>query len=284
GNIGVIHRNRRENETAMKLLRRKLEIVRELDDQREIANTYGNMGVVYKNMKDYTKAMSCYQEQLHLGEKIQSKNEISVAIGNMGVIYTYRQEYKEALKCYRKQLVLKEKTGNKRGISIAVGNIGAMLQRLGKKDEAREAFTRQLELRQELGNSKEMIAPLINLAQMELADRHLDKALTYYLEILQIERRAEDPKLCYHLCVAAEILIQESSIDKATELLNEALKIAQKLGETHVYAEYLLQKTYYLNSNKEGKAEILLNMQALIGGITDNRLKHQLTEDINKLR
>jgi tetratricopeptide (TPR) repeat protein len=192
GNLGILHCLQEKFGEAMDYFRHKLDLAERQDDQEGIGATVGNMGNVYKMLGDERRALECYDRQLRIARLLGDKRSIGAAVGNSGVIHNDQGDYPKAVACFNTFLEIARELGDKRGIGIAAANLGIAYKRTGDYQDSGKYYDLAIATGREL-NAKQY--------------------------------------LCGYLSDKADLCIMMQRLDDAGRLINEALALAEDIGE-----------------------------------------------------
>ncbi|HEX8141824.1 MAG TPA: tetratricopeptide repeat protein [Pyrinomonadaceae bacterium] len=199
--IGRARRRKGEYETALKVFEQKLQLARDVDDQRQIAFSLGEIAMVLYEEERYTEALGRYEESYSIN------NSLGIRV-NLAYNLLYR---------------------------------GNLLWRLGRYDEAQAALTQASELaNQPAGTIKPLLVDVtLREAQLALSQRRLAEAETKARQSLaasgtQYEVIALEAKFTLGLTLAL------SGSAEGRKLCEEAVEQATRAGDYALLSKALL--------------------------------------------
>lgn len=191
-NMGNIYLGQGDYSKAYEMYQAALKNDTEINNKEGIAKRYGNIGIVYYQQGDYPKAIDYYIKAMKIGEEIGDKNRVAVQQGNIGSIYFEQADYPKALDYYFKALKTCEELGDKNRMSIWLGNIGSVYYAQANYDKALEYYNKRLKMDEESGIKNYMAINLGNIGIIYYDQKDYPKALEYYLKALKIGEELGD--------------------------------------------------------------------------------------------
>jgi tetratricopeptide (TPR) repeat protein len=154
-------------------------------------------------------------------------------------------------------------TNKKEDLMHIYNKIGLILYKMGNLDDALLYQEKSLSLAKELNDTKGQATVLIDIANIYLSKRELDKAVNYYNQSLDLQT-GEKEKANIYLIIAAILLIK-GDYQKTFENLQKAIEMFEKSGDyrnasmvkLNLGAFYIRVKDYnnaekYLSEGLEG--------------------------------
>ena len=138
-----------------------------------------------------------------------------------------------------KELKIAEKLANdKADLGVIYSAIGSCYKNLGDSNNALLYYDKQLEIARDLNNKEEESKALNNIAGIYQDKNNLDKALEYYNKSLQLTSKPSIIGTSYNNI--ATLYTAEGNYNKAVEYYKKAIESAQKAGDYHDTAIYML--------------------------------------------
>ena len=94
--IGIVYRNKKEYDLALKHYNKSLNIYRELNALNLLASVYNNLGIIYLELGDYYEALDYYDSSLTYSKQVKNFIAISNTKNNIGNIYMQLNDFKKA--------------------------------------------------------------------------------------------------------------------------------------------------------------------------------------------
>ena len=233
--LGLCYSHEGKYSEAIEILNESIQIRLEIGDKRGLANSYLNMNKVYTELNDSKKRFEYENKSLQICNEIGDLQCISGRLTNIGDIYFLEGNYEKALNYQKKALSIARKIGiNYRKAEI-----------------------------------HEHLAKIYNATnRYQLAIFHIDSSLNIRYLILENEGIGNS------LVLKSNILLNQTKVNDALKIANEAMKIAKKFELIHVIrdANLVLSKIFEKNGS---------NDQAILSLKTYHFLKDSLL-DIDK--
>jgi Tfp pilus assembly protein PilF/energy-coupling factor transporter ATP-binding protein EcfA2 len=196
-NIGVIYKNKGDNDKALEYYYKSLEIYKETlpPNHPDMATSFNNIGVIYKNKGDNDKALEYYYKSLEIRKETLPQNhpDIARSYNNIGLIYDNKDDNDKALEYYYKSLEIRKETlpPNHPDIARSYNNIGSIYNNKGDNDKALEYLSKSLEIRKETlpPNHLEIAITLYNIGFVYYKKKQFNFALEKYNLSLSIFRK-----------------------------------------------------------------------------------------------
>jgi tetratricopeptide (TPR) repeat protein len=113
GNIGVVHVDKGDYDTALDYYGRSLAIQEELGDKRGMGYNLGNIGTVHKNKGDYNKALDYYGRSLAIQEELGDKAGMGGSLNNIGIVHSNKGDYDKTAEYLEKSFSIQKEIGLK---------------------------------------------------------------------------------------------------------------------------------------------------------------------------
>ena len=136
-NMGLIHRNRNDLETAENLMVRSLAIARELDDPEHIRTRRINSGLIYIGLARYDEAEVILTAALETRDYFAARADESAVRQALAKLYFHCGRFGAALRHAGLAVKLARDAAMPRREALALGVRADALQGLGRLDEAR---------------------------------------------------------------------------------------------------------------------------------------------------
>jgi tetratricopeptide (TPR) repeat protein len=259
--IGSVHMEKSEYELAKPYVEQALERAQEAGDKQGTARSYNTLGIISYRLGNAQKAWDYFEKVLAIRRELGMRQGIAGILNNLGVIAGSMGRREECIRYHQESLAIKGELGDRHGMATSYSNIGVVHLGAGSYEEARNYFKNALRLCRELGNR---IGEGDNLNNMGLVlsrlGEDIPKALAYVEEAIQIAREVQDRLgLSLALSNLGEILLQQGKLERAKEVLAEALRegITTQALQPELRAIMWLGKFEHLSGNSIKAAKIL---------------------------
>jgi tetratricopeptide (TPR) repeat protein len=188
------------------------------------AQVQGWLGHVDEAVSDYEQALEMARERDDTVCQVQCLNQ-------MGALLAGPRGFDEGVTHAQQALEIARKAGDKRGIIDSLNCLGNFQANLGNLTEAAASHEEALALARVLGDERRVADSLDGLRLVRHDGQTGDTALLE--EVIEIRRRLGDKKgLLDPLAALGNALGRfEGQLDRAEQLLSEALEISQRIGE-----------------------------------------------------
>ena len=221
-----------DNTLALECFQKTLKISKEIDNKKEVANSYGGIGNILLRQGDYSSALEYYQKALKISEEIGDKGGVSKSCNNIGIIYANKGDNPKALEYYQKALKINEELGDKSDASKSYNNIGSIYSRQGNYSRALEYFQKALKFSEELGDKNDMSKSYNNIGAICHNQANYPKALEYYHKSLKISEEIGDKNGISTAYINIGLIYeQQDDYPNALEYYQKSLKSFEELGE-----------------------------------------------------
>ncbi len=246
-NAGGTYHALSENEKAFDHYHRSLKIYQEIGSKSGEAVTLNNLGHLYSNIGERGKSLDTYEQALSITRSIGDKTNVATVLGNMAWDYAELGEYQKSLENREQALRINREIGNKIGEITQLLGIGGAYRKIGEQDRKTDNFKQALvNYEQALKVSREAESKIgeasalhgMGLVYVEMNETA--KALPALTEALDysIKYRNRYSEDAIHFALGR---LQEKSraFDKATEKYQQALMVAQAIGDKDIEAKAL---------------------------------------------
>lgn len=252
---GVMALYQSDYASASALHQESLLLMRELGDQRGIANALHDLGSVALHQGDYAQARARHEESLPLRRELQDKQGVASTLGDLGQLALLQGDPARARALHEESLVLRRALGDKHGIASALGSLGSVALFQQDYVAARSWYESCLALMQELGNRQGAANAQGNLAMIVLLEGDATGAAALFQETLIVRREVGDRRgIANSLYGLGRSAQQAGDFALARAHYEESLALMQQLGDKRG----ILQGTEALASlaTDEGNAEL----------------------------
>ncbi len=228
---GWIKMNMGRYESAERDFKKALEVVKKMEDEKEIAQIKHALGTVRLRKGDHQGAIDSLKESLKIKKDSGDLEGKAVSLINLSEVYLKEGELEKALDKIERSLEILKDTGEKTTFSIALLNKGNVHLRKGEMERAHEYYLESLNQLEDLGHFKGLSICLNNLGNHQLKEGECEVALENYQRSLEI---SEDIDFRYGLaltsCNMGKAYAEKGEFSKAEEHLNRSLEISRDIG------------------------------------------------------
>lgn len=268
--LGVLAKRRGDIRNAIIHYENALGIRRAIADDAGVAQTLSNLALIEKNRGSLLKALGYQREAHAIRARLGQPAQLASSHDSLGLIYLAMGDAEEAERQFRAALAAGDLPNNQDNISNSRNNLSLALLKQGRVDEAESlarqvydhALQRKLKphqvsaatslsaiarrrgeldaagkfaeeallLGREVGDSKEIIEPLLERAEWQLARSNLIAAEADLSEALSLSRRDQYRLLEYQAIeLQSRILLARGDAEAAFVARQEYERIGQEL-------------------------------------------------------
>jgi len=214
-------RQARENDRALLLNKRAIEISQQSFDTLSLANALNTRGNIFKDMLLFSEAIDSYFEALDFWESKNDSSGIAIAYGSIGLMYFYQEDYRRALEFNFKKLPVSEENGELWELSKTLNSISQIYGALNMHDSSlfylrkNSLLTRQMNI----PSGESNVAHNMAITMFKIGE--IDSALLYVNSAIEIAERINDATL-------ANCLVTRGQVLKELKQYRESLKVAER--------------------------------------------------------
>ena len=142
---GILARGQGDYEKANVFLTECLEIQRNLDDKKGIANALNSLGILAHLQSDYASAINYHEDSLNCRRQIDDRRGIAASLHNLSMIHQEKGELSLAEELLEESLTLSLEMGDARNIAATQLSLGYIMYELEKVVKAEELFRKSME-------------------------------------------------------------------------------------------------------------------------------------------
>jgi CHAT domain-containing protein len=233
---GTRLRLKNENDQAVNLFHKALEIYTAIGDERGQAEVLGGLGVIYFGKQDSVLAIKYYNDALLKREKVNDRALTGNTLNSFGsVYYSFHKDYKKAIDYYRKAESIRIEIGDNAALRTtrlyliyAYKGLGNRLRDEGKYPESLRQFENAFEIANQIGQASEKgeILNQLGLIHFHLGDNSI--AIEKLSEASEIMKELQDSSGLAGVFNHFGIVLQNAGrYEKALQYYNEALDFYQ---------------------------------------------------------
>ena len=133
-------------------LLKALDLQKQLNSEREMADTHNRLGVFYRHQPDIKKALYHYDEAIPIAKKFNIVPLLASLYMNKAVILQEAARYDEAADMHLESIRLKEQINDQRGLMQSYNNMAVVLRRVGELEQSKSYFLRANQLARQFNN------------------------------------------------------------------------------------------------------------------------------------
>jgi len=212
------------------------------------AVAFKNLGLGYLAANANPQALTYFDRSLTIFKALNDKTDAGKVLNNIGYYYGIIKDHEHELAYFLQAIQLIQGEGNERVKAVILGNIGNSYEAVGKLKEARDYYNQSLQLSIANNLAGDVASAYVNLASVEIKEKHYDHALNYCNKVLELKKHSDNFKprtLANVYGLLGKIYFQQNNYVKARAALLQSEAIANKIGnveqiESNYYDFYLL--------------------------------------------
>ncbi len=194
-NLGFLYKDKGEWERADGYFQKSLEILKQVGDEREMADAFTDLGFLSADKKEWEKADGYFQRSLEILEKMGDERGRVDIFNHLGSLYRRKGEWEKADRHFRRGLKILEKMGDERGAATVFNNLGLLYKDKGERGEAAKYFGRGLEIVEKVGDEMNAATTMYNLASLYEDMEQYDEAVELLKKVVRISEQVGHPDL-----------------------------------------------------------------------------------------
>lgn len=227
-NYGWIKERDGELDSALFFYQKALDIDRGLNNESAMTFHLTDVGGVLRKQAKFSEAAILYEEALNLSIKRSDSTRIASVSNGLGNVMLELLDYQKALNYYQIAADTWGATGSSVNYSIAVHNKGDALRGMGRLNEALIIYKQALKLKRELNRTSSSAYSLTGLGRTYLLLDSIDRANEVLQEALEIRSKSKN-KTSYaeSLLILSRVSVAKKQYRKAETQLKEVEQIAR---------------------------------------------------------
>lgn len=181
-----------QNQQAIDVFRRSLEIAREMSYRQGEGRALNNLGNAHFQLRQYEVAIRFNQQSLTLARELGHRQGESSVLGSLGVVYRSQGQYQQAIDVFQGSLDIAREIGDRLREGIALSNLGNTHHDLGQYQQAIFFHEQSLGIAHEIGNRQLAALSLNNLSRAYGRQERYQNAIEVLRQSLTIAREIGD--------------------------------------------------------------------------------------------
>ena len=169
-----------------------IEIMKSIEDEKDIVLVYMSLGKIFKLQGDYPAALENYTKALKISENVKDKESIASIYNLQGKMYESQKKYDTALENYEKALKINKTIQNIPGQAIAFRYIGKIYQYKDSTELALDYYMKCFE-KTDANNSIEIAYINTEIGLYYITQKEYKQALEYLKKAEKISSTVKLP-------------------------------------------------------------------------------------------
>ena len=240
---GVCLRATGELSSVEEILKKGLELSREIDNSFETAEILDRLAMFLSNNQDREdEAYNYLQESIRIRRELGNRNFIAQTLNRLGIMIKSQGNRDEALDIYKEALGYAMELNNLDLVAILRNNIGGIYDYYGSFNEALNNYSASLKLSQETNNQNMIALGFYNIANVYRNRGELDLALENFAKALKyLEEQGYQAPIESCLRSIGLVYYNKGDLGKASDYLQRSIKLAEEEGRTGAKGDSLYQ-------------------------------------------
>ena len=254
-NLSIVERMRSNHGNALEYSNKAIEICKEIENYKLLAQVYITRGQVYRSLEDLEEATRWFEKAI-ITTSPDDVNTISIANDNLAEIYFWAGDLDKALKYFHDLLVYYEEQEDWESVARLTNSIGGVHTTKGDSKKAKDYYHKSIKMAVEVGNNLLLGDAYINLSRLFL-NENLDSAAYYSKRVEDVLEKDQDigslgdKKLLALLF--SDIYEEYGDDDKALEFYKKAYDISEEANTVEREKKLAEEQAKLGNAEKEIK-------------------------------
>lgn len=258
-----------------------LQLARETDDSRLIANQLSFRGSVHTEMENYDLAIIDIGASIEIFKQHHDNDNLSSVYNSLAIVYHHLNDYDNAIKYYQESDAY-ESVKSPYGQAILLYNIGTAYAAKKNNKLAIEYFNKSIKLSSQTGDK--YIKALANFGMVEvlMTQGKIDQAEALLLPMFEVFESNKDTRMILFCNLTmAEIKISKQLFSLALMYLNLADEQSKIINTPSIRLKYLDMKIQYFSAQNMWKQAFeIKNQTSLLKSEAQERNKDKLVEEL----
>ena len=241
-NLGGVYISTLRVDEGLKLQQQALDFFRQGNYPRNVTYCLTQMGRGYRRKGDYALALQALNEKLELAKQSNSQRAIADAASEIGAVLLEQENLPAALEHYDSAQKIYDAYPNKLRILFGNINRGTILSRLGRYDEAKVLFDEISAATSDPKGSFKQFEPLAQtiIAQSHLSQRNFADAINLSNAAMKAAGE-KDPEIAIQSRLTLGLAkVLSGDRKEGMRLCQEAVKMASGAGDFTLHSRALL--------------------------------------------
>lgn len=246
----------RDPEKAIVFANKGMDLARQLNDQKAIAESYKCIGNTWLVRGEFSKSIEQYRLALAIQENMEDTEGMASSLNNLGLAYRMQGNLDSALEIHFRCLTLDEARKDKGGIAYSLGNIAAVYRTKGDFVKCLDFQIRCMKMLEELQDENALGICLANIASVHKELGNLPASMEYDEKALEkFEKTGNKIAIGHLLNNISNLLDKMNEYEKALGYMQRAIKIREELKDNHGLAtSYINLATLYTKMKMDKEA------------------------------
>lgn len=229
-----------EYETAKSYYAESLDLLRELENPRGVANSLMNLGNVALIQGECEQAIAFTEEALAIHRQLNNPIGIGATLNNLANIALRQSHYEQAESLTRESLAVYRELGDERGLGWALRRSGTIARHRCAYPQAAQFYQESRLIFQKLKNQADLVWLFYDLGELARQQGNGAQAAADYQASLALAQDTGDTKALASVLNGLAILAhQQGDDDQATAWCDQSITIQRKIGDKYGLAESL---------------------------------------------
>lgn len=241
--IGLTYRYQSNYSVSLEYLYMALAIFQTHGSKRDMASINNSLGLVLEKMGQFNEAVAHHQKALEAHYALNNQQGIASALYNLGDVRRVMGDNELALDYFSQALAIDEANGNKKDIAYSSYKIGYVNMQAGNYEVAAQYMQRAHSLFVDIGATRDIDWALSGLSDLAYKEGKLIESESMLKGIIARAKKGQYRSLlidAYQTLI--EIYRSQERYSNALSLIEEAISLAEEMGELHQISQLLAFK------------------------------------------
>jgi len=258
---------------AFQLIEKTIPICEKSGHPVQLAKLYLTKGDIYRSTDNYIKALEVLSISLELYKNLNNNKGIAEAKNRMGIVFKLQGKYPIALEHYFEALKAYQSINSKVGVSKIQNNIGIVYLYQKDYNKALEYYFKSLEIALELNDEESICTSYINIGGAYQKKKDYKNAIDFLLKSLVISKKLNDlDAIGVNYNEIGSIYTELNNLQQAKVFLDQAFITLNKLGSKSRIAEcHIYFGQYYAKVNEPENAIVHFKIALALANETSSK-------------
>jgi tetratricopeptide (TPR) repeat protein/DNA-binding XRE family transcriptional regulator len=150
------------------------------------------LGGVHTANHHWEAAIKAYEQAIEAGDVVQDLRRLSIMYSGLSFAYQELDNLQQAAHYAQRAITIQETLNDRISLARTENNLGLMILRAGDRERARPHLERAVQRFEDVGVESGKAAPLLSMAELELAESRPEVAYRFASEALKLATRLSE--------------------------------------------------------------------------------------------
>jgi tetratricopeptide (TPR) repeat protein/DNA-binding PadR family transcriptional regulator len=232
-------------EDVKESLERSASIAKSLKDLKGLASSYYDISALLRMESDFKASEEYVEKCLKVARKSGSETEIAKAYRAKGAVKSFIGSRDESVKARQMAVEHAKESDDLALLSYCYGSLASVYYDVRQLDEALDIDHKALDSARESGNAGAIASSLSNLAASYIAKEEYGTATECIDEAVEIYQRLQEHRLLAQILIQYGYVYEDEDWGKAKKYLNKGLDLINEFGNLAHICEYYINVGWF---------------------------------------